>query len=166
MESTTHWAQTVYCHYCHSQKTSDYHDLHDCAELEEQKEAKAQREGSPWGERLDPHSDYTAASPISDANEQQEMDMEQGPSPDEGATGYYETGQDSAFQFEPPRAPAHYGASRNSPGPSEDPYPVGFHDPWGAAAGGTPHTMSCCTSDCERLASSVGMRPCDHSSCK
>lgn len=107
-----------------------------CAELEEQKEAKARREASPWGDRLDPHADYTMASPSSlGYQEEEDMDMEQGPSPSEGATGYYETGEHSAFQFEPPRAPAHYGASRNSPGASEDPYRAGSHNPWGAAAG-------------------------------
>ncbi len=106
-----------------------------CAELEEQKEAKVRREASPWADRLDPHTDYTAASPMSQDNEQEGMDMEQGPSPDEGATGYCETGQDSAIQFEPPRAPAHYGASRNSPVTSQDPHPAGSYHPWGAAAG-------------------------------
>ena len=105
-------------------------------ELEEQKEAKAHHEASPWGNCLDPHSDYTAASPASiGSQEEEDMDMEQGASPDEGATGYYETGQDSAFQFEPPRAPAHYGASRNSPGVSEDPHRARSYTPWGADAG-------------------------------
>ncbi|KAL0026343.1 hypothetical protein WJX79_000820 [Trebouxia sp. C0005] len=103
-------------------------------ELEEQKEAKAHREASPCGDRLDPHADYTAGSPASLGSQQeQDMDMEQGASPDEGATGYYETGQDSAFQFEPPRAPAHYGASRNSPGVSEDPHHAQSYNPWGGS---------------------------------
>lgn len=114
---------------------STYNSFGSSAELEEQKEAKAHREASPCGDRLDPHADYTAGSPASLGSQQeQDMDMEQGASPDEGATGYYETGQDSAFQFEPPRAPAHYGASRNSPGVSEDPHHAQSYNPWGADA--------------------------------
>lgn len=65
------------------------------------------------------------------------MDGEEGPSPAEGETGYYETAQDSAFQFEPPRAPAHYGASRNSP--SEDFHRAGSSNPWGVPAGPASH---------------------------
>ena len=123
------------------------------AEVEEQKQAKARREASPWADRMEPHADYTAASLVSPARSQEQLDapavdidMEesQSVSPDEGATGYYETGQDSAFQFEPPRAPAHYGASRNSPGPSEDPYPAGSHNPWGAPAGSHCTVMTVC----------------------
>ena len=107
------------------------------AELEEQKEARARREASPWADRLEPHDDYTAASPSSlyhgDEAEIKLDGEKEGSSPGEGEAGYYETAQDSAFQFEPPRAPAHYGASRNSP--SEDLHRAGSSNPWGAYAG-------------------------------
>ncbi|KAL3151956.1 hypothetical protein ABBQ32_001081 [Trebouxia sp. C0010 RCD-2024] len=106
------------------------------AELERQKEAKERRETSPWAERLEPHADYTAASPSSfhhgdDAEIM--LDADQDTSPAEGETGYYETAPDSAFQFEPPRAPAHYGASRNSP--SEDFHRAGSHNLWAESTG-------------------------------
>ena len=101
------------------------------AELQRHKEAKYEREVSPWAARPSAFQD-DAEEGVPSPDSQQDMDME-GTSP-EGATGYYATGQDSAFQFEPPRAPAHYGASRNSPGPA-DQY-SGFHSGWGTSAGG------------------------------
>lgn len=119
------------------------------AELEEHKEAKARREGSPWADCQDAHADYTAAFPSSAYHKNDadaDVDMEQDTSPAEGETGYFETAQDSAFQFEPPRAPAHYGASRNSP--SDDPSRAGSYNPWVASAGyplmPQRHTAVCC----------------------
>ena len=86
---------------------------------------------SPWAARPSAFQD-DAEEGVPSPDSHHDMDME-GTLP-EGATGYYATGQDSAFQFEPPRAPAHYGASRNSPGPA-DQY-SGFHSGWGTSAGG------------------------------
>lgn len=108
------------------------------AGLELQKEAKEAREHSPWGLQNVMQDDE---GPKFASPELPDVDMEEGHSPDEDATGYISTGADTAFKIEPPRAPAHYGASRNSP--SEDPYaayqwgaPAGQPQPWhGADAG-------------------------------
>ena len=102
-----------------------------CAELDEQKEAKVRREGSPWAEEQQTHTAYPA--PSATVRDDAEIDIEQDEAASEGETGYYETAQDSAFQFEPPRAPAHYGASRNSP--SDDPSRLGSYSSWDPSAG-------------------------------
>ena len=103
------------------------------AELELQKDAKDKRERSPWGQEntmLDEEASDFASPAHGD------VDMEEGQSPDEGASGYYSTEAHTAYKFEPPRAPAHYGASRNSP--SEDPY-AHYYSTWGGQA---PQTQS------------------------
>lgn len=61
---------------------------------------------------LDESPEY--GSPLSPV-QQEDVDMDEAQSPDQGHTGYYSTDPNSTYNFEPPRAPVHYGASGSSP---------------------------------------------------
>lgn len=80
-----------------------------------QREAKENRERSPWGHEnpmpeASPESDYPL-SPV----QQEDIDMDEAQSPDQGHSGYLSTDPNSTWNFEPPRAPVHQGVSGESP---------------------------------------------------
>lgn len=85
------------------------------AVLELQREAKEKRERSPWGqENPMPEESPDLGYPLSPV-QQEDIDMDEAQSPDQGHSGYLSTDANSTWHFEPPRAPVHQGISGESP---------------------------------------------------